>query len=105
MTVDEAIKVLQEIKDKGHGDFELKAWNDVDHYYCEVSIGSEYLQRTRIIEPLDNKDINSDNCFVMVYECQLVVTVVELADTQDLKSCDRLGRAGSSPAHGTLNFC
>jgi len=27
-----------------------------------------------------------------------------LADTQDLKSCDRLGRAGSSPAHGTLNF-
>ena len=30
MTVDEAIKVLQEIKDKGHGDFELKAWPDRD---------------------------------------------------------------------------
>ena len=30
MTVDEAIKVLQEIKDRGHGDFELRAWNDTD---------------------------------------------------------------------------
>lgn len=45
MTVDEAIKILQEIKDKGHGDFELRAWNDAGHHYCEVSIGSEYLQR------------------------------------------------------------
>ena len=104
MTVDEAIKVLKEIQDKGHGDFELKTWNDTDHSYCEVNIGSEYLQRKRIIEPLDQQDINSNNCFVMVYECQINAMVVELADTQDLKSCDRLGRAGSSPAHGTLNF-
>ena len=29
--------------------------------------------------------------------------VVELVDTQDLKSCDHCGRAGSSPARGT-NF-
>ena len=28
--------------------------------------------------------------------------VVELVDTQDLKSCDRCGRAGSSPARGTF---
>jgi hypothetical protein len=27
--------------------------------------------------------------------------VVELVDTQDLKSCDHCGRAGSSPARGT----
>ena len=27
--------------------------------------------------------------------------MVELVDTQDLKSCGRLGRAGSSPAPGT----
>ncbi len=27
--------------------------------------------------------------------------VVELVDTQDLKSCDHRGRAGSSPARGT----
>jgi len=27
--------------------------------------------------------------------------MVELVDTQDLKSCDRRGRAGSSPALGT----
>jgi hypothetical protein len=27
--------------------------------------------------------------------------VVELVDTQDLKSCDHCGRAGSSPAPGT----
>ena len=39
MTVNEAIKVLQEIKDRGHGDFEVRAWNDT-RYYCEVSIGS-----------------------------------------------------------------
>ena len=69
MTVDEAIKVLKEIQDKGHGDFELKTWNNTDHSYCEVNIGSEYLHRKRIIEPLDQQDINSDNCFVMVYKC------------------------------------
>jgi hypothetical protein len=28
--------------------------------------------------------------------------VVELVDTQDLKSCDHYGRAGSIPAPGTL---
>ena len=27
--------------------------------------------------------------------------MVELVDTQDLKSCDHCGRAGSSPARGT----
>lgn len=27
--------------------------------------------------------------------------MVKLVDTQDLKSCDRLGRAGSIPAPGT----
>jgi hypothetical protein len=27
--------------------------------------------------------------------------MVELVDTQDLKSCDHYGRAGSSPAPGT----
>ncbi len=68
MTVNEAIKALQEIKDRGHGDFELRAWNDTGHY-CEVSVGSEYLQRKRIIEPINDKDINSENCFVMIYEC------------------------------------
>ena len=68
MTVDEAIKELQEIKDRGHGDFELRAWSD-NGKYCEVSVGSEYLQRKRIIEPIEDKDINSENCFVMIYEC------------------------------------
>ena len=29
--------------------------------------------------------------------------VVELVDTQDLKSCDHCGRAGSSPAPGTIS--
>ena len=28
--------------------------------------------------------------------------MVELVDTQDLKSCDHCGRAGSSPARGTV---
>jgi len=27
------------------------------------------LQRKRIIEPIEDKDINSENCFVMIYEC------------------------------------
>jgi hypothetical protein len=31
--------------------------------------------------------------------------VVELVDTQDLKSCDHCGRAGSSPARGTTPKC
>ena len=31
----------------------------------------------------------------------LFALVVELVDTQDLKSCDHCGRAGSSPARGT----
>ncbi len=31
--------------------------------------------------------------------------MVELVDTQDLKSCGRLGRAGSSPAPGTETLC
>jgi hypothetical protein len=69
MTVDEAIKVLQEIQDKGHGDFELKAWNDLYNCYCEINIGSEYLKGNEIIEPLYEQDINSKSCFVMVYEC------------------------------------
>ena len=29
--------------------------------------------------------------------------MVELVDTQDLKSCDHCGRAGSIPARGTLS--
>ena len=33
----------------------------------------------------------------------LFALVVELVDTQDLKSCDHCGRAGSSPARGTSN--
>ena len=33
-----------------------------------------------------------------------VALVVELVDTQDLKSCDHCGRAGSSPARGTNIF-
>jgi hypothetical protein len=32
-----------------------------------------------------------------------VALVVELVDTQDLKSCDHCGRAGSTPARGTKN--
>ena len=31
--------------------------------------------------------------------------MVESVDTQDLKSCDRNGRAGSSPAPGTNRGC
>ena len=30
--------------------------------------------------------------------------MVELVDTQDLKSCDHCDRAGSSPAPGTIEF-
>lgn len=38
---------------------------------------------------------------VLDYYC---ARMVELVDTQDLKSCDRLGRAGSTPALGTIFF-
>ena len=37
----------------------------------------------------------------LFFEWQPLASVVELVDTQDLKSCDHCGRAGSSPARGT----
>jgi hypothetical protein len=45
---------------------------------------------------LKKKPLNAERLFF-----QSVALVVELVDTQDLKSCDHCGRAGSSPARGT----
>ena len=36
------------------------------------------------------------------YNAPCIARMVELVDTQDLKSCVHCGRAGSSPAPGTL---
>ena len=44
-----------------------------------------------------NHKFNQENNGYLIVDAQ----VVELVDTQDLKSCGRLGRAGSSPALGT----
>ena len=37
------------------------------------------------------------------YFCATIARVVEVVDTKDLKSFDHCGRAGSSPASGTVN--
>ena len=41
---------------------------------------------------------------IKTYICADFALVVELVDTQDLKSCGHCGRAGSSPARGTFQY-
>ena len=55
--------------------------------------------RVRIPSPAQDPDEMSGFFF-----CRYYASVVELVDTQDLKSCDHCGRMGSSPIPGTLLF-
>ncbi len=52
--------------------------------------------------PLQKEILSTQRGFFLEYQTFFVALVVELVDTQDLKSCDHCGRAGSSPARGTI---
>ena len=48
-------------------------------------------------------DCNSVYAGSIPTRASIFARLVELVDTQDLKSCDRLDRPGSSPGPGTIS--
>ena len=68
----------------------------VEHDLAKVGVaGSSPVFRSK-------EFLSKQGGFFLEYQTFFVALVVELVDTQDLKSCDHCGRAGSSPARGTF---
>ena len=73
----------------------------VEHNLAKVGVaGPSPVSRSKIKVQSFKFRANYVN-FELLTLNQLIALVVELVDTQDLKSCNHCGCAGSSPARGT----
>ena len=69
----------------------------VEHNLAKVRVASSSL----VSRSDESRSDASLSGFFLSYNRKPNALVVESVDTQDLKSCDHCGRAGSSPARGT----
>ena len=69
----------------------------VEHNLAKVRVASSSL----VSRSYESRGDASLSGFFLSYNRKPNALVVESVDTQDLKSCDHCGRAGSSPARGT----